>query len=364
MGAIGKGINDFIGGDTGEGSYKAQTEELINRIKNEWELPEYDQTPLTPKEYALLNQYAPQIAGFVQQQAPQLLSNISGPGQKAQQQSLDQLSQLSKTGVDAGMQAQLEEAGMSADQALRSSKANALAALASRGLGSSGATLGADIAASLGAAEQQRKMSLEAASQAAQRKAQAIQGLGSLGSQVAGQEQQKEEFNANTLNQYNQLLANRRQQYNNYAAQTQNQANMYNQQQIQGTANANTGLSNQYNQFNRARDDRNRENLANSKNQRLQLESGLQAGMNQQELAYNQERARNATSTMMGLAGIPGAIYNFSGSGKSSYRPNQGASDAGIGEQYTGGGYVTDTGGGGMSPEQLFGMGSTVAAIV
>lgn len=301
------GVTDFLFGDGGEGDYQAATAALIDRMNKEWTLPAYDQTPLTPQEYTLLTQYAPQVAAFVAQQKPELLSDVKGPGQQAQTQALNQLDTLSKTGVDAGMRAQLEEAQMSADQSLRSNRANALAALANRGLGSSGATLGADIATSLGAAEQQRQASLEAASQAAQRKAQAIQGLGNLGTQIAGQEQQKDQFNANTLNQYNQLLANRRQQYEDYVAQTNNQANMYNQQQNQSIANANTGLNNQFNQYNRERDDRNKTNMANFANQKLETIAGLQGGANKQALQNSMQQRGAATGLFLSGIGLAAA---------------------------------------------------------
>jgi len=341
------GIRHFIGGDSGEGDYQAQTAALIDRIHKEWQLPQYDQTPLTPKEYALLNQYAPEVASFVEQRAPQMLPEQVNKGTQAQQQSLEQLGQLAKSGTDEGMRSQLEEANMNADQYLRSNKANALAALSNRGLGSSGATLGADITAGLGAAEQQRKAAVEAASQAAQRKAQAIQALGNLGTQVAGQEQQRGEFNANTQNQYDQLIANRRQQYNNYVAGLHNEANLYNQQQLQQVANMNTGLGNQYNMYNREREDRNKTNSANFANQRLQTEAGLQSGANQQGFQYRQNEANNNTQMFMALAGLgaaaatgsPGAAASRMGGGANQYSP-----DTGIGNNYTGGGYVADYG--------------------
>jgi hypothetical protein len=295
-------------GREAQAAYQRQIRELIDRIDKEWKLPNYDKTPLTQEEYTLLNMYAPQVAGFIQQQAPELLKNVSNEGTQAQSQALTQLSDLSKTGNDAGTKAEYEAANMSADQALRSNRANALAALAQRGLGSSGATLNADIGAGLGAAEQQRKAALQSASDASQRRVQAIQGLGNLGSQVASQKQQGEEFNANTLNQYNQLLANRRQQYENYVADIQNQANMYNQQQSQNIANANTGVRNQTNTMNRQRNDAMENAMANAQNDKLRAIAGMQSGAAQQGLQYGQQQSQNMTNMFLGLAGIGGGL--------------------------------------------------------
>lgn len=291
-------------GRDAQAAYQQQLQQLIARIDKEWTLPKYDQTPLTQQEYTLLNTYAPQVAGFIQQQAPQLLSNVSNEGTQAQSQALNQLSELSKNGTDEGTRAQYEEANLTADQALRSNRANALNLLAQRGLGTSGQTLNADIGAGIGAAEQQRQASLEAASQAAQRKVQAIQGLGNLGTQVAGQKQQAEQFNANELNQYNQLLANRRQQYQNYIADTQNNANQFNQQQSQQIANINTGLNNQTNTYNQHRADQIQNNLTDSMNDRLRLEAGLQGGGNSQQLGFAQQQAQNETGMFLGALGI------------------------------------------------------------
>lgn len=351
-------IPGYAQGQEGQQQYQDQMNALISRIENEWQLPDYDKTPLTPQEFQQLAEYSPQVAAFVQQQQPSILPpDVVNKGTQAQQQALDMYGQLAKTGTDAGMQAQLEEAQMSADQTLRSNRANALQALANRGLGSSGATLGADIATSLGAAQQQRQASLEAASQAAQRKAQAIQGLGSLGTQIAGQEQQGAEFNANTMNNYNQILANRQQQYNQYAAQQQNQANMYNQQMAQDIANKNTGLQNQYSQYNRNREDTNKTNLANASNNKLNTVAGLQSGMYGQQNAYNQQQSQNMTNTFMNLVGMGtgagGGLSKMFGSSNKGGGGINNAPDTGIGNQYTGGGYVTDYG-------NLAGMGAIV----
>ncbi len=309
MGGIAKGAMNFLtgGNDDVENAYQQQVKDLVARIEKEWKLPSYDQTPLTPKEYTLLNTYAPQVAGFVEQQAPQLLSNVNTQAKQAQTQSLSQLSDYAKTGDDLGTRAEYEQANLKADQTLRSNRANALNLLAQRGLGSSGATLGADIGAGLAAGEQQRAASVQSASDAAKRKLAAIQGLGSLGSEVSGQEQQKEEFNANTLNQYNQLLANRRQQYQNYAAEIQNEANKYNQQQSQGVANANTGLENQYGMYNQQRRDKMMEAMTNAENERLRLESGLQGGAAQQGLGYGLQKEQNETQQFMNMLAIGGA---------------------------------------------------------
>lgn len=302
------GIEDIIpgvkSGRDAQAAYRQQTQDLIDRINGEWTLPVYDQTPLTQKEYTLLSMYAPQVAGFVQQQAPQLLANISNQGTQAQTQALNQLSDLSQTGTDAGTRAQYESANMAADQAMRSNRANALAALAQRGLSTSGATLNADINAGQSAAEQQRQASLQAASDASQRRVQAIQGLGNLGTQVAGQQQQQQEFNANTLNNYNQLLADRRQQYQNYLSDTQNQANLYNQQQTQGVANANTGIENQTNLMNRQRQDAIMNAMTNAQNDKLKTEAGMTSNMNQQGLQYGMQQSQNMTNTFLGLAGL------------------------------------------------------------
>lgn len=302
-------------GRDAQGRYQQQIREIMDRINSEWKLPDYDKTPLTQEEYTVLNMYAPQVAGFIQQQAPELLKNVSNEGTQAQSQALTQLGELSKGGEDVGTKAEYEAANMSADQALRSNRANALAALAQRGLGNSGATLNADIGAGLGAAEQQRKAALQAASDASQRRIQAIQGLGNLGSQVAQQKQQGEEFNANTLNKYNELLANRRQQYENYVADIQNQANMYNQQQSQNTANANTGIRNQTNIMNRQRNDAMENAMANAQNEKLRTMSGMQSGAAQQQLGYDQQQSQNMTNMFLGAMSIGAGALTGGGSG-------------------------------------------------
>lgn len=332
-------------GRNASGDYQQATQDLINRINNEWKLPDYDKTPLTPEEYKLLANYAPQVAAYVQQAQPELLKNIQGPGQQAQQQALNQLGQLANTGTDEGTKAAYELANMNADQAMRSNRANALQLLAARGLGTSGATLGADIGAGLGAAEQQRKASLQEASDASNRKAQAIQALGNLGSQVANEDTQKQQYNANTLNQYNELLANRRQQYNQYAAEVGNQAQMYNQQMAQNTSNQNTGLSNQYNMYNQQRADQMANSLANSNNQRLMTEAGIQSGGNQEALNAKLQQAGDETNFFGNMVGI-GAYAAGNHSKNSSQNSDEYGVDNGygdMGQMFSGGGSAAGT---------------------
>lgn len=308
IGGIVEGVTNLIpgvvSGKRAQKEYQQQMSDLLGRIDKEWSLPTYDQTPLTQKEYTLLNMFAPQVAGFIQQQAPQLLSNVKNKGVQAQEEALDKYQQLSGTGVDSATQAQYDLANYEADQAMRSNRANALQSLAQQGLASSGATLNADIGAGIAAADQQRRANLEAAAQAGQRRLQAIQGLGNLGSQVAGQKQQAEEFNANTLNRYNELLANRQQQYQNYLADTQNQANLYNQQQTQRVGDMNTALGNQTNLMNRQRQDQMEAAMTNAKNDKLRLLAGQEREMAGQRLNYAQNQSQNLTGAFLSLAGL------------------------------------------------------------
>jgi hypothetical protein len=314
--AIMSAVPGVNAGRQGQGDYQYNTQQLIDRIEKEWQLPAYQQTPLTPQEYSLLNQYAPQVAAFVQQQAPSLLSNIQGPGQQAQQQSLQGLQQLASTGTDEATQALYQSANISADQAMRSNRANALSLLNARGLGSSGASLNADISTGLGAAEQQRQASLQAAAQQSQLKANAISQLGSLGTQVAGQQIGEQEYNANTLNQYNQQLANRLQQYNEYAASTSNQAQQFNQQQAQQVANQNTNTANQFAQYNRSNQINEATNLAQMNNQKVQAVAGIQGGANAQALGAAQQTSQNQTGFFLGALGL-----GSQGIGKASTNP-------------------------------------------
>lgn len=331
MGQVMDPISNLIPGVSTEQQaredYQNQLSGIIEQLQNQWMLPSYDKTPLTPQQYKVLSTYAPQVAAFVQQAQPELLRNIQGPGEQAQTQSLNDLQQLSSTGIDTGTKAAYELANMNADQAMRSNRANALALLDQRGLGSTGATLSADIQAGLGAAEQQRKASLQAAADASNRKAQAIQAMGNLGTQMRNQDTQGQEFNANTLNEYNELLANRRQQYNQYAAQTSNQAQMYNQQMAQNVANENTGTQNQYQMYNRQREDQMENSLVNANNQKYMTMANLQGQSAQNQEQMGMAQGQNETNTFLGLVGLGTAAY-MHGAGGGAPAAATGASDA------------------------------------
>lgn len=325
LSGVGSGISGITNGamglipgvsteEQGQANYQQQTQDLIARIQSQWQLPAYQQTPLTPQEYTLLNQYAPQVAAFVQQQAPQLLSNIQGPGQQAQTEALQGLQGLATTGTSAADQAAYQSANISADQAMRSNRANAISLLNSRGLGNSGASLNADLSTGIAAAEQQRQASLQQAANSSQLKAQALSNLGSLGTNVAQQQIGEQEYNSNTLNQYNQLLANRLQQYQQYAADTQNQAQQFNQAQAQNISNQNVNTANQFATYNRTNQINEATNTAQSANQQLQTIAGIQSGSNAQALGAANALGQSETGTFMNLTGM-GLVNHLAGGG-------------------------------------------------
>lgn len=348
------GLNDTVGqvqelipgfGDRQAASRDAAraAEALKKRIHDEWKKPVFDRTPLTPEEFRVLQQYEPQIAAFVEQQAPEMLKNVRGEGRQAQLKALSELGQLADTGSTPGTRAAFEEANLTADQAMRSRRQNAIANLEAKGLaGTAGATLGADIGAGLAATEQQRLASLEQAKQEQAAKLQALNSLGAIGGQVEGQDERQQEINNQNLNNYYLNMADKRQKYNNYVAATQNQGQLYNIQQNQQNANMNTSQKNEYAKRNQEYHNKLEQADADNSNDELRLESGLDREEASRRYKEGIEGAQDKTKLFMNMIGAGAALYGAGGGGGGdSISEFKGPGGAPVADTYLGGNQST-----------------------
>ena len=119
------------------------------------------------------------------------LEQMDVAGTEAQKQALQQLSGLTRTGLTAEDLASLEQIRRGVAQQERGQRQALLQQAQSRGQAGGQALLGSQLAAQQGAAERGYMGGMEQASQAQAGRRAAISGLGQLGTQFRGQEQQR-----------------------------------------------------------------------------------------------------------------------------------------------------------------------------
>lgn len=231
-------------------------QEAIQQLENNWKVPEYDRTPLTPQQYAVLAKYTPTIAQYTEEKAPQMLTGKGAQESIAVQKDALRKLQAQASGVDEQELAQRELATTQAQNRLTGQRANILRDMAARGLGGSGQELMANISAANAQEEMARQEGLQAAASGAQRRSQALRDMMGLAGQMRSSAESQERSNVDVMNAFNQRAAMNKNAYDRYKAGEQQAANYANQQNLQNIANQNVALANEYAKYNQARKDR------------------------------------------------------------------------------------------------------------
>ncbi len=252
---------------------------IAEQIKNGWSEPRYSGEPLSFEEFKFLEEYNPEFASFVVEQAPQMVREAgSQQAIRAEREALEGLQTLSRTGETAIGRAQREMGAAQAEDVGTAMRQQALQELARSGQLTGGDRMLMETAAADEAAKRARESGLQAAAMEEQRRQQALGQVGSLASQMRQEEMAKERTNVDIANSFNQRLTMRRQAHLDNIAQQRNQAQMVNQQRRAEVSQKNTDLRNYMKRLERERADQiERERAANA-NQKLLAQTGVLAG--------------------------------------------------------------------------------------
>lgn len=203
---------------------------LINKVQD----PNFDMRFIAPEDVKLLQQFVPETVPYVEEVAPQQVKAASAgavQGRQSQLDALGKMRQLMNQGYDpqTAIEMARAERGMGAEAA--SARATGQMEAQRRGFagGPSAYALGAAQAGqdSLAALQQQ------ALAGAAQRRFQAAQQVGSMGSQIRGEDVNLEQANVNAINAFNQRQASSKQNWMQQQADTRNQATLRNMGEAQ-----------------------------------------------------------------------------------------------------------------------------------
>jgi hypothetical protein len=196
--------------------------------------------------------YSPEISAFVQENAPDLVTEPQSQTEKrVQREALQKYAAMSETGRDVISEAQREQALFEADARAKERQQRLMEGLRRQGQLGSGAALAAQLQVEQGENVAARQEALQGAMQAEARRREALGQAASLAGQIRSQNVSVESANVGTMNAFNQRLANAKNMYNQYTANTRNQAEMLNQQREMQREQYNLGLQNQYALMNR-----------------------------------------------------------------------------------------------------------------
>lgn len=316
MGVIGTAINQQ---ETERQANKERDklDKIIKRLK----LPNFDYTKITPEEYRVLKDFAPEIAAYAEEKNPKLieLGAQSGIGRDAQMEALDRYRQLGRTGED--VQSRLLQDAALRDSAIQAQgqRASIQDQMARRGQGGGGLDLAAQLMAQQSADQRGALQSQQAAMNSYNARLDALKQGANLGGQIRGEDMNLASRNADITNAYNQRFAQNQNQYNQYASGLRNQAQLTNMQAAQNAADQNVGGRNQANQ-----DYQNRFNQMQQQQFGNQAQiAGMRAGVQNQRIQDAMNRGKDREASMAGTRQMIGSAYGFGAAGQGQQKPAQ-----------------------------------------
>lgn len=218
---------------------RKRVEDLVNKVRQ----PDFDMRNLTPEDYQVVGTYTPQVASFVEANAPQTVKADSADavaGRDAEKEALENMLQLARNGKDPLFDIDLARASRSAAANAQSARKTIDAQMQRRGLGvNSGLAFAGNQQAISDAYMTDALAGEAAAADAAKRRGQYNVEAGNLGSKIYGEEVSLAEKNAGIMNDFNQWLRDARQRQTNTQADTQNNAQKFNIENAQDVANKN-----------------------------------------------------------------------------------------------------------------------------
>lgn len=275
--------------------------EMIEKI----EAPNFTPDQITPEDYAIVSQMAPQLAPFFEEAKPTIVQETEDMfrGRQAQLAALDQLRTRAEREMDPAMQARLSQAASAGQREAQSRQESLLQDAQRRGQLGSGALFAAQLQAGESGMDRTAEMAQAAAIEADKARLQAIMQGAQLGGTIYSQGERTQGINADIINSYNQRMA---QGLNTNAAQNVdrlNRAQEWNVQNAQDVANRSTAARN-------AAQEKNVSNKmeADLNNWRAQMDKvGRQTSVGQQQIAMNYQDAADRNVAIQGIAGGIGA---------------------------------------------------------
>lgn len=294
------------------------------------QIPNFDETTLTPEDFKVVQKYMPQTAPYVAEAAPHLVQETQGmaAGREAQMGALQKFRDISNSSTDPQLNAQLAAAGRNSQIQAQSREQSLLQDAERRGQLGAGSVLGAQLSSSANSMNQGAIQSQNAAADAYKNRLEALRQSATLGGDIRNQDTDLGARNAGIINSFNQRTAANAQNYQNQAANTMNEGQRFNIGQAQDVANKNVSQGNEAAIANRQRQDalakyrydalvgqkQTANNLAQSKFDNQYRITAGQAGQGNANIGFYQQNARDNNARTQGLGDAAGKIGMYYGS--------------------------------------------------
>jgi hypothetical protein len=240
-------------GEISEQEYQKQLQ-AVNELERKLKTLRPDETwqNIDPVLMQAAAKYSPDIAAFVQENAPELITEAKSATEKrVQREALQKYSQMAETGRDVVAEAQREQALFEADARAKQRQQRLMEGLKRQGMLGSGAGLAAQLQTEQQERQAAREESIRGVQESEARRRQALSQAATLAGQMRGENLQVESANVNTMNAFNARLANAKNLYNQYSSGERNRAELINQQREMDRSRYNLELGNKYAMYNR-----------------------------------------------------------------------------------------------------------------
>jgi hypothetical protein len=206
---------------------------------------------IKPELLQEMAKFSPEVAAFVQENAPELITEPQSQTERTvQREALQKYAAMAETGRDVISEAQREQALFEADARAKARRERLMEGLRRQGQLGSGAGLVAQLQGEQEERQMARQAGLQGVQEAELRRRQALGQAASLAGQIRQQNVNVESSNVGTMNAYNQRLANSRNLYNQYVSGETNRAQAINQQRQAERERYNLDLQNRYAMYN------------------------------------------------------------------------------------------------------------------
>lgn len=309
------GVAQWMNSEKADKASKAEREKM-QEVIDRMQAPDFDPSNFTSEDYSIASKYIPQLASYIEEQAPQTVKATADgqAGREAQMSALSRLRNLSDTGEDVQSQVMRQRALGDAAAQNNAQQETIKQNAAQRGVGGSGLEFLQSMMAQQGSAQTASRNAQDAALSAYQTKLQAMRDSANLGGNVREQDISEEARNAGIINDYNQRKSENANRYNQYIADTNNDASKYNVGNQQRIADANTGLHN----ADKARVQGRADMIVGAKNDFDMKKAGMQIGQYQGDSDAIQQRAAHTAAAI-------GGVTQAANSGMNAYQQNKAA---------------------------------------
>lgn len=226
-------------------------------IKDTIKEPNFDFSKVTPEQFKVIGQYAPQAAPLIAEKNPELLKEtaVSTEGRQAMIDALRKMKGVAGSDYDPEFQQKQAEASARSRMEANSRSKSILQDAARRGNLDSGAQLMADLQGSSDSMQTAAMTSRAAATDAYRNKLAALRDSSTMGRDLRNDDLNMQKSNNDTINSFNERTSRNAQTWANDKSKMENDAQRYNLGEAQDVANKNVSTANDASKYNRERMD-------------------------------------------------------------------------------------------------------------